>query len=75
MVNDHVGCTTIVTSKSFSARIPHSMNAQDLEMKTLPEYNYGFTLSFGDILVLEIAPRNVSFTVLSCSEASTFSLS
>ena len=36
------------------------MNGQDLEMKAMPESNYGFTLSFGDILVLEIAPRNVS---------------
>ena len=64
-----------MTSKSFNARIPHSMNGQDLEMKAMPESNYGFTLSFGDILVLEIAPRNVSFTVLSCSEALTFSFS
>ena len=74
MVNDHVDCITLVISKSINARISHSMNGRDLEMKTMPEYSYGFSLSFGGILVLEIAPRNVSFTVLSCSEALTLSI-
>ena len=69
-----------VTSKSFNARIPHSMDGQDLEMKTMPEYDYlkyfrAFLLSFSDTLVLgRLPPRSVSFTVLSCSEALNFSL-
>ena len=52
-----MGCTILVNSKSFfNAIIPHSMNGQDLEVKTMTEYNKSFSLSSGDILALGDCP-------------------